>query len=176
MTNHSECADLLTEVSASPTPYPAGEGPLFQCTRPGPNGTRCTWRGFPLAAGDCPVRPGGGPHRCTPLNFNPRSFQPLWNYASRHGLWLRPSDFMAMGCRACFIDGAEAVLFAYKDRDSRNYLHLDDHGYSAWTTGVHPEPVPVARAIAHATGLDHRHGDGCLDGSRMVTIEHRKAG
>ena len=28
----------------------------------------------------------------------------------------------------------------------------------------------------HATGMDHRHGDGCLAGSRLVTSQRRKAG
>lgn len=159
------------------TPYPGGEGPVFHCTRTGAGGTGCNWLGFPAESDRCPLRPDPGRHRYEPLNFNPLSFQPLWNYASSCGFWLYPADFMAMGCRARYIDGAEVVLFAYKDRQSRNYLHLDDHGYSAWTTGVQPEPVPPSRAIEHATGMDHRHGDGCLSGSRVVTLQHaRKAG
>jgi hypothetical protein len=124
------------------TPYPPGEGPVFHCTRTGPGGAGCHWLGFPAESDRCPLHPARGRHRYEPLNFNPLSFQPLWNYASACGFWLYPADFMAMGCRARYIDGAEVVLFAYKDRQSRNYLHLDDHGHSAWTTGVHPEPVP----------------------------------
>ena len=156
------------------SPYPHGEGPLFHCTRTGPGGAGCDWLGFPAESDRCPLRPDSGRHRYEPTNFNPLSFQPLWNYASRCGFWLYPADFMAMGCRARYIDGADVVLFAYKDRQSRNYLHLDDHGYSAWTTGVHPEPVPPSRAIQHATGMDHRHDDGCLSGSRVVTLPHRR--
>ncbi len=111
------------------------------------------------------------------MNCDPLSFQPLWNYAGGCGFWLYPVDFMAMGCRARHIDGTEVVLFAYKHHRSRNYVHLDDHGYSAWTRGVHPEPFPPSRAIEHATGMDHRHDDGCLSGSRVVTLERwRKAG
>lgn len=167
----------MTNHTCEATPFPPGEGPVFHCTRPGPAGTQCTWSGFPLASDRCPLHPTGGPHRYEPSNFNPLSYQPLWNYASGCGFWLYPADFMAMGCRARFIDGAEVVLFAYKHRPSRNYLHLDDHGYSAWTTGNHPEPVPASRAVEHATGMDHRHSDGCLSGSRVVTIGHgRKAG
>ncbi len=156
------------------SPYPPGEGPVFHCPRTGPDGAGCGWLGFPAESDRCPLHSTGGPHRYEPLNFNPLSFQPLWNYASGCGLWLYPADFMAMGCRARQVDGADVVLFAYKDRRSRNYLHLDDHGYSAWTTGVHPEPIPPSRAIEHATGLDHRHDDGCLSGSRVVTLAHRR--
>jgi len=156
------------------TPYPPGEGPVFRCGRQGAGGVSCDWLGFPAESDRCPLHPEHGRHRYEPLNFNPLSFQPLWNYASACGFWLYPADFMAMGCRARYIDGAEVVLFAYKDRQSRNYLHLDDHGHSAWTTGVHPEPVPPSRAIQHATGMDHRHGDGCLNGSRVVTLERRR--
>lgn len=156
------------------SPYPPVEGPVFHCTRTGPGGTGCDWLGFPAESDRCPLRPDPGRHRYEPLNFNPLSFQPLWNYASRCGFWLYPADFMAMGCRARYIDGSQVVLFAYKDRRSRNYLHLDDHGYSAWTTGVHPEPIPPSRAIEHATGMDHRHDDGCLSGSRVVTLAHRR--
>lgn len=156
------------------SPYPPGEGPVFHCTRTGPGGAGCDWLGFPAESDRCPLRPDPGRHRYEPLNFNPLSFQPLWNYASRCGFWLYPADFMAMGCRARYIDGAEVVLFAYKDRRSRNYLHLDDCGYSAWTTVVHPEPITPSRAIEHATGMDHRHDDGCLSGSRVVTLAHRR--
>ncbi|MCZ2109622.1 MAG: hypothetical protein LC118_08655 [Dehalococcoidia bacterium] len=156
------------------TPYPVGQGPIFHCTRPGSAGTRCTWRGFPVEADCCPFHPTAGQHRYEPTNFDPLSFQPLWNYASRCGLWLYPADFMAMGCRARFVDGAPTVLFAYKHCASRNYLHIDALGLSAWTTGRHPEPVPAYRAVAHATGVDHRHGDGCLEGSRVVTIKRRR--
>ncbi|MBE7518417.1 MAG: hypothetical protein HS107_04140 [Thermoflexaceae bacterium] len=156
------------------SPYPPGEGPVFHCTRTGPGGAGCDWLGFPAESDRCPLRPDPGRHRYEPRNFNPLSFQPLWNYASRCGFWLYPADFMAMGCRARYIDGAEVVLFAYKDRQSRNYLHVDDHGYSAWTTGAHPEPIPPSRAIQHATGMDHRHDDGCLNGSRVVTLPYRR--
>jgi hypothetical protein len=81
-----------------------------------------------------------------------------------------------MGCRARHIEGVPVVLFAYKHCDSRNYLHLDDRGLSAWTVGVPPEPVPAYKAVQHATAMDHRHGDGCLLGSRLVTSQRRKAG
>ncbi len=164
----------MNHHTCEPTPYPPGEGPVFHCTRTGPGGAGCNWLGFPAESDRCPLRPDRGRHRYEPHNFNPLSFQPFWNYASGCGLWLYTADFMAMGCRARYIDGAEVVLFAYKDRHSRNYLHLDDHGYSAWTTGVHPQPIPPSRAIEHATGLDHRHDDGCLSGSRVVTLEHRR--
>jgi len=152
----------MTNHTCVASPYPPGEGPVFHCTRPGPAGTRCIWSGFPLPSDCCPLHPTGGPHRYEPSNFDGQSFLPLRSYAKRCGLALEPSDFMAMGCRARFIDGAEVVLFAYKHRSSRNYLHLDDRGHSAWTTGVHPEPVPSSRAVEHATGMDHRHDDGCL--------------
>ena len=156
------------------TPYPPGEGPVFHCTRTGPGGAGCDWLGFPAESDRCPFHPQHGRHRYEAANFNPLSFQPLWNYASGRGFWLYPADFMAMGCRARYIDGAEVVLFAYKHRDSRNYIHVDDHGYSAWTTGSHPEPTAPSRAIEHAPGMDHRHDDGCLSGSRVVTLEQRR--
>lgn len=162
----------LTPVVA--TPYPLEQGPIFHCTRPGPAGTRCTWAGFPLARDRCPLHPTAGRHRYEPTNFDPLSFQPLCNYAERCTLWLDPSDYMAMGCRARLTDGAPTVLFAYKHRSSRNYIHIDALGLSAWTTGHNPEPVPAHRAVAHATGLDHRHDDGCLNGSRVVTLERRR--
>lgn len=159
------------------TPYPAGEGPVFHCTRPGSAGTRCAWSGFPLASDRCPFNATGGRHRYEPTNFDALSFQPLCNYAERCRFWLDSSEFMAMGCRARFVDGAPTVVFAYKHCASRNYLHVDALGLSAWTTGHNPQPVPAHRAVAHTTGLDHRHGDGCLEGSRVVTIERcRKAG
>ncbi|MBI2766244.1 MAG: hypothetical protein HYX53_10075 [Chloroflexi bacterium] len=164
----------MIKPTCEATPYPPGKGAVFHCNRTGPGGAGCDWLGFPAESDRCPLRPDPGRHRYEPLNFNPLSFQPLWNYASGCGFWLYPADFMAMGCRARYIDGAEVVLFAYKDRQSRNYLHLDDHGYSAWTTGVHPEPISPSRAIQHATGLDHRHDDGCLSGSRVVTLAHRR--
>jgi hypothetical protein len=158
----------------NPSPYPDGEGPVFRCTRQGTGGISCDWLGFPAESDRCPLHPEQGRHRYEAANFNAFSFQPLWNYASSQGVWIYPADFMAMGCRARQIDGVEVVLFAYKHRQSRNYLHLDDHGHSAWTTGSHPEPIPPSRAIEHATGMDHRHGDGCLSGSRVVTIEGRQ--
>lgn len=161
----------------NPTPYPPGEGPLFRCTRSGLAGASCGWTGFPAESDICPFHPQQGRHRYEAANFNPRSFQPLWNYASRCGFWLYPADFMAMACRARYIDGAEAVLFSYKYCETRNYLHLDDHGYCAWTTGAHPEPIPPSRAIEHATQAGHHHDDGCLVGSRVVTLaRRRKAG
>jgi len=156
------------------TPYPPGEGPVFRCTRTDPGDIACNWLGFPAESDRCQLHPAHGRHRYEAANFNPLSFQPLWNYASGCGFWLYPSDFMAMACRARFIDGAEVVLFAYKHRPSRNYLHLDDRGASAWTNGVNPEPIPPSRAIEHATGMNHRHDDGCLSGSRVVTIERRR--
>lgn len=156
------------------TLYPVGQGPIFHCTRPGPAGLRCTWTGFPLVTDRCQFHATGGRHRYEPTNFDPVSFQPLWSYAGRCRLRLDPSAFLAMGCRARFVDGAPTVLFAYKHCRSRNYLHIDALGLSAWTTGHNPEPVPAHRAVAHATGMDHRHGDGCLEGSRVVTIERRR--
>ncbi len=156
------------------SPYPDGESPIFHCTRTGDPGLACAWLGFPVEADRCPAHPTRGPHRFEPLNFDAFSFEPLWTYAGACGLWLQPSEFMAMGCRARYVDGAEVVLFAYKHRDSRNYIHVDDHGYSAWTTGAHSEPIAPSRAIEHATGMDHRHDDGCLSGSRVVTIERRR--
>lgn len=157
------------------TPYPDGEGPVFRCTRVGESGP-CTWTGYPVESERCPAHPTRGPHQFEPLNFDTFSFQPLFNYAAGCGLWLQPSKFMAMGCRARNIEGVPVVIFAYKHCDSRNYLHLDDRGLSAWTVGAAPEPVPTYKAVQHATGMDHRHGDGCLAGSRIVTSRQRKAG
>lgn len=160
---------------ANPTPYPPGEGPRFRCSRSG--GASCGWTGFPTDTDRCPLHQTGGPHRYEALNFNPQSFQPLWNHASLHGCWLYPADFMAMGCRARFVDGVETVIFSYKFCATRCYLYVDDHGYSAWSHSADPEPVPPARAIEHATQPGHHHDDGCLSGSRVVTIaRQRKAG
>ena len=158
------------------TPYPLGEGPIFHCTRPGPAGARCTWTGFPFSTDRCQFHATAGRHRYEATNFDPLSFQPLRNYAERYVRWLDPSAFMAMACRARLVDGAPTVLFAYKHCASRNYLHVDALGLSAWTTGHNPEPVPARRAVAHAIGPNHRHGDGCLEGARVVAIQRRKAG
>lgn len=156
------------------TPYPVGQGPIFHCTRPGLAGTRCTWTGFPVEADPCPFHPTGERHRYEPTNFDAMSFQPLWNYAERCLFYLDSSEFMAMGCHAWFIDGVPTVVFDYKHGASRNYLHVDALGCSAWTIGPWPQPVPAAKAIEHALGMLHYHGDGCLEGSRAVTIERRR--
>jgi len=161
----------------SVAPYPHDEGPVFVCTRRGRRGTRCTWTGFPIESEPCPLDPIGGPHLYEPSNFDGLSFQPLWSYAERCGRWLIPAEFMAMGCRAWLIDGAPTVVFAYKYCSSRNYIHVDAHGYSAWTTGPRPEPVATARAVEHAIRMSHYHDDGCLVGSRVVILgRRRKAG
>lgn len=68
---------------------------------------------------------------------------------------------------------AEVVLFASKDRRSRNYLHLGDR-LLGLDEGVHPEPIPPSRAIQHGTGLDHRRDDGCPSGSQVAAIAHRR--
>ena len=154
--------------------YKDGEPPVFYCTRTGPWATACTWLGFPVESEGCPMHPTRGPHRFEPLNFSPLSFEPLLAYAATCGSWLQPSEFMAMGCRACRVEGVPAVIFAYKHVATRNYLHVDDCGISAWTTGSDPEPVPACRAVQHAIGMDHRHGDGCLNGSRVVTLDRRR--
>ena len=156
------------------SPYPDGESPVFHCTRTGPGGRGCTWLGFPVESESCPVHPTRGPHRFEPLNFDALSFEPLWTYAGACGCWLQTSEFMAMGCRARSIDGVPAVIFAYKHEARRNYLHIDDCGLSAWTTGANPEPVEPYRAVRHATGMDHRHGDGCLTGSRTLTLNRNR--
>ncbi len=156
------------------SPYPHGESPIFHCTRPGAGEAACTWTGFPVESDRCPVHPTRGPHRFEPLNFDAFSFEPLWTYAGACGLWLQPAEFMAMGCRARSIDGVPVVIFAYKHCDTRNYLHIDGHGLSAWITATHPEPVAAYRAVQHAAGMDHRHGDGCLNGSRIVTLNRRR--
>jgi len=151
------------------TPYPDGEGPLFGCERRHDAGNPCDWTGYPNIADVCGAHPDGGPHRFEPLNFDPFSFEPLWTYAANCGHWLRPSEFMAMGSRPRVIEGAPVVIFAYKHVTTRNYLHIDDHGLSAWTNVNPPEPLATHFAVEHATCPGHRHDDGCLSRTSVAT-------
>ncbi len=54
--------------------------------------------------------------------------------------------FMAMG----HVTHDSTIINLYKHRDTRRYLHLDNHGNAYRFTGASTEPITVIDAIQHA--------------------------
>lgn len=90
-------------------------------------------------------------------------FEALDTYAMRYGF--SPEDFMYMGDSEASYDGADFKLYHYKHDATRNYLHVDERGISAWHKG---HPVPFVLAYEHAVSFDHKSSDSCVHDSDHI--------